>query len=190
MTENSITLNWAKLIGLSELTFPVHDEYGVYIWGFSIENEFIPYYLGIADRIIFRIFEHLNSIIGGLYVIYHRDSLANFKEYKNQKVNPDYSFGKIYSPNWPKDYKTFIESRQILNEHINFMVDNFTFSYATVDKETISKKDLKEIEKICISQFGIENLQNIRSGHSNRFYIEHIGNKSVIEKIKATNRLG
>ncbi len=187
MDKITIKLNWTKLIGISEIFFPERDVYGVYIWGFFIDNEFIPYYVGIADSITYRIYQHINSIIGGLYTIYHRNSLVNFKEFKNQNINPDKSSGKIYSPNWPKDYKTFISERQLLQEHIDFMVDNFVFSFVSVDKNIISKNDLKEIEKICIDQLGKENLQNTRSGESSRFNIEHSGNKIVIEKIIGTN---
>lgn len=180
MTGNAIILNWTKLTSIFEISLPKQDKCGVYIWGFSIENGFIPYYVGIADNIIFRIYQHINSIISGLYTIYHRDSLAKFKEFKNKDVNLDKLNGKIYSPNWPKGYKTFIKDRQILQEHIDFMVNCFTFSYATVDQKEISKKDLQKIEKICISQIGIENLANTRSGDSDRFNIEHCGDRIVI----------
>ncbi len=184
MSENTLVLNWNNLTKIPEIPVPNQDIYGVYIWGFIIDSDFIPYYVGIADNITNRIYQHINAILGGLYTIYHRDSLANFNNYKNDTVKSDKSCGKLYSPNWPKDYKTFIIERKVLQEHINYMVDCFTYSYAAVDPKKFPKKDLKEIEKICINQIGIQNLANTRSGDSSRFNIEHGENTIIIEKFK------
>jgi hypothetical protein len=75
----NITLNWTDLTSISDLGYHHRNESGVYVWGFTIDNVFIPYYLGIAENIIFRIHEHVNSIISGRYTIFHRNSLATFK---------------------------------------------------------------------------------------------------------------
>jgi len=184
MSPEKIKLEWTKLASTSEIEFPPEKKTGIYIWGFNLMNEFVPYYVGIADDVFSRIMQHLNSIIGGKYVIYHSDSLVKFREFKNKEIDIDKSRGKIYSPNWPKGYKTFIKDRKKLQPHIDFMVDCFTFSYATVDTTIISKKELMEIEKICINQIGKENLQNTKSGYSNRFIINNLGEKRVIEMIK------
>ena len=181
MANNIIVLEWNELIKVSEDTIPDSNNYGVYLWGFTIDRNFIPYYIGIADDITKRIYEDIKAILGGLYTIYHRDDLAEFYQFKNKAVNPNKSCGKIYTPNWPKDYKTFIEERHLLQEHIDYMVDSFTFSYATVTPEEIPRKDLKEIEKICIRQIGKDKLANTRSGLSNRFYIEHKGNSIITD---------
>jgi len=184
MSQEIINLEWTELTSTSEIEFPTENKSGIYLWGFSIDNEFVPYYVGIAGNVFSRIMEHVNFIIGGKYVIYHCDSLLNFTDFKNQEININGTSGKIYSPNWPRNYKSFINNRKNLQRHIDFMVDSFMFSYATVDKERISKKDLKEIEKICINQIGKENLQNTKSGFSNRFNINHCGDEKVIRKIK------
>ena len=184
MIQEAITLEWKRLARVSEIEYPTEKKYGIYLWGFTIENEFLPYYVGIVDDIFSRIMEHINFIIGGKYTVYHSDSLINFTEFKNQETNIEKTGGKLYSPNWPRFYKTFIEIRKELQPHIDFMVDCFTFSYATVDQSKISKKDLKEIEKICINQIGKENLQNTKSGFSNRFNVNHCGDMKIIEKIK------
>ncbi|MFC2107283.1 hypothetical protein ACFLRY_02990 [Bacteroidota bacterium] len=184
MNQESITLDWQALINASKISYQ-QNMYGIYIWGFTIDNEFIPYYVGIADNIFSRIMEHISSIISGKYVIYHNKSLGNFTEYKNQDANINNTHGKVYSPNWPIEYVSFINKRKELQTHIDYMVDTFAFSYAKLDQGTISKKDLKEIEKICINQIGKENLQNSKSGFSNRFNINHSGNNTIIEKIKS-----
>ena len=183
MNHETINLEWTELVSASEIEFPTEKKFGIYIWGFNIDNVFLPYYVGIADNIFSRIMEHLNSIISGKYVIYHSDSLKKFMDFKNQEVNREKTRGKIYSPNWPRGYITFINERKELQTHIDFMVDSFSFSYATVDQSKISKKELKEIEKICINQIGKENLQNTRSGFSTRFNINHYGESRVVDKM-------
>jgi len=183
-----LTLNWSNFIEISDLTYHDQNETGIYIWGFTIGNAFIPYYVGIADSIIYRIHEHINSIIGGRYTIFHRNSLAKFKDFKNQDVQADRTKGKIYLPDWPYGYKNFIDNRKEFQLHIDFMVDTFTFLYALVDRERVSGHDLKEIEKICINQIGMDNLINTRAGYSDRFKIHHIGNSTMTKIFKATNR--
>jgi hypothetical protein len=42
---------------------------GVYLWGFTIEDRFIPYYVGIADNINSRIYRHVGCILSGEYTI-------------------------------------------------------------------------------------------------------------------------
>ncbi len=42
-----ITLNWTKLTPISDISEDLECK-GVYIWGFNIENNFYPYYVGIA----------------------------------------------------------------------------------------------------------------------------------------------
>lgn len=183
---NTLTLKWTDLISISDLTYHDRNDAGVYIWGFNIDKVFIPYYVGIADNIIFRILEHVNSIISGRYTIFHRDSLARFKDFKDQDVLADRTEEKIYIPDWPYGFINFLDNRKELQPHLDFMVDTFTFSYAVVNREIVSKQDLKEIEKICIKQIGKENLANTRTGHSDKFIINHIGNTTLTDKINAT----
>lgn len=177
--EKELTLNWSDFTHITDLTYHNRNEAGIYIWGFTIDNVFVPYYIGIADNIIFRIHEHINSIIGGRYTIYHKTSLAQFKGFKGQDIQADGTQGKIYLPDWPYNYRTFLDNRKALQQHIDFMVDTFTFSFATVDRNFVSGQDLREIEKICINLTGKENLANTRAGRSDKFQITHIGNPAV-----------
>ncbi len=171
----NLTLDWTDLTMISNLSYDDQNESGVYVWGFTIDTVFIPYYVGIANNIIFRIHEHINSIIGGRYTIYHRDSLANFKQFKDDEVSEDRTKGKIYIPDWPFGFKNFLDNRKMFQPHIDYMVDTFTFTYAVVNREQVSAQDLKDIEKICINQIGKKNLANTRAGDSDRFSITHIG---------------
>lgn len=173
---NTITLNWTDPKSISDLAYPGRSEAGVYVWGFTIDNVFIPYYVGIADNLLLRIQEHISSILSGRYTIFHRDSLANFKNFKDQDVQKDKSKGKIYSPNWPHNYKSFLDGRKELQPHIDFMIDAFSFFYAVVNRELVSGQELKHIEKTCINHIGKENLANTRAGYSDKFIVSHIGN--------------
>jgi len=186
--DKNLVLNWSDFINITDLTYNEKGEGGVYLWGFTIENTFVPYYIGITDNIIYRIHEHLNLIIGGRYTIYHHDSLVNFKGFKKQGVQEDKSQGIIYSPDWPKGYKHFIDIRKMLQPHIDYMIDRFTFSFAKVDQQQITSNNLEDIEKICIAQIGIENLANQRGGYSDKFIIQHIGNPNITKLVKSNSR--
>jgi hypothetical protein len=178
-SEKSLTLNWCDPIIVSRMWYPEQNETGIYIWGFTINNTFVPYYVGIAENIALRISEHISSILSGKYIVFHSNSLAAFIEYKDQDVRPDKNAGKIYNPTWPRKYKDFLDSRKVLQPHIDFMVDTFTFSFATIDRELVSTQDLKEVEKICINQIGKENLINTRAGSSDKLTLNHIGSSIV-----------
>lgn len=180
----TITLEWSDFERISNLNYQDLYGAGIYVWGFTIEGEFIPYYIGIADNLILRIHEHINSIIGGRYTIYHSSSLAEFKAYKEQAAG---TIGKIYHPDWPYGYKYFIENRKCLQPHIDFMVDSFTFSFASIERQNDYWNNLKKIEKICINQLGKENLANTRAGKCDSISITHEGNELLTGKFKATN---
>lgn len=182
--DNQITLKWSDLVHIGELEYDNQNEQGVYLWGFTIDGTFIPYYVGIAFNIKYRMFEHINSIIGGHYTIHHKNSLARFKDYKNTVAKAENSSGKLYSPDWPAKYKTFIDQRKILQPHIDYMVDNFTFTYASTVEYNLYKGDLEAIEKICINQLGKENLWNHRAGISGKFIIQHTGNPIIVGLFK------
>ena len=172
-------LVWTELINIADSIFPSQRKRGVYVWGFTLNEKFIPYYVGISNNIYKRMMQHVSSIINGSYVIYHKKSLENFAGYKYLKVNSDITDGKVYSPNFPVEYKGFVERRHLLKEHIDFMVDNFTFSYSSIEED-----ELKEIEKICINQIGKKILQNNRSGITGHINIIHNGDSRITELFK------
>jgi hypothetical protein len=183
-----IVLEWVGPELVKNLFSHSHSK-GVYLWGFTIDQKFIPYYLGIAEDINFRLLEHIKSIISGNYRIFHKDSLADFVKYKMVDVHPDKSKGVLYIPNWPDGYQTFLQERHQLQPHIDYMIDTFTFFYASINDPDINKYDLQEIEKICINHIGKESLLNMRGGHSERFQIEHKGNKTLLQQIYKNNTL-
>ncbi len=175
--ETIIKLEWKEPRNVLELNNLVKERLkGVYIWGFNIEY-FVPYYIGISNDIIYRLFEHLNNLIGGRYTIFHKNSLCNFAKYKNQGLQKDKTEGKIYIPDWPSSYIDFLNERkdkENFQDHLDFMIDNFAFSYAIPDDKT--KNNLEEIEKRCIYDIKIEKLANTKAGIVNKDYkIVHSG---------------
>ncbi len=184
MTEN-IELKWQRLRNINEPdSVQGADVRGVYCWGFLINHQFVPYYVGIAEDIQHRIFEHVNSIISGKYTLFHKDVLHEFKKFKKNKESDISTKGKIYIPDWSKGYANFLAKRKELQEHIDFMVDHFTFSYAIVDKSICDKNLLKEIEKKCIEQIKIKNLINTKGGVPKDIYIKHAGDEIVAQIFK------
>lgn len=69
--KETYTLNWSNPISINELTYKEPVKKGVYIWGFKIEDNFIPYYVGEAIDIEKRIQEHVCNLLSGRYTIYH-----------------------------------------------------------------------------------------------------------------------
>ena len=51
MDQETIILEWTDLTTILEIEYPNQTKYGIYIWGFTIDSVFIPYYVGIADNI-------------------------------------------------------------------------------------------------------------------------------------------
>jgi hypothetical protein len=192
-TARDFCLNWIAPMRITTFTHGVLKKEaiedamgrGVYIWGFTIAREFTPYYVGIADNILVRIYQHIQSILSGAYTIYHYSSLASFKDFKDKTARADQPSGKLYEPHLPHGFKDFLHNRLLLQPHIDFMVDKFTFSYAIVEKEIASNQELKEIEKICIHQIGPGKLANTRAGDFQRFSMSHNGLNLFDERMNA-----
>jgi hypothetical protein len=186
-----VELNWSELIEISKTSdlSQCQSKRGVYIWGFTIGENFIAYYVGRADNILKRIHEHITDILGGNYTIYHSNSIVNFKKYKQEKIDlsridTSKCEGKVYERNSLSDFKYFLDNRTKLQPHIDVMVDNFTFSFAILDNEI----EIKEVEKQIISKIGKDNLANLRCGNfSEEHTIEHIGNSKIVELFNLTN---
>ena len=186
--ERDLNLSWSELLKISDPFSFDKVETGVYIWGFTIDKIFVPYYVGFATNIFYRIHEHINNLIGGKYTVFHKNSLAYFKDFKDQPISTDQSNGRIYLPDWPRGYKYFLNNRKDIQPHIDYMVDTFTFSYAPVTADKYSRTELKDIEKKCISQIGIENLINTKGGESTMFKIQHSGNQKIMNVFKTATR--
>lgn len=184
MESKEVNLHWSEFIRPIDIQMDAPPKYGIYLWGFMLQGQFTPYYVGIADHIYNRIFQHVAAILSGHYTIYHREVLAQFAQYSQAKELPVDQKGKIYSPNWPKAYSVFLQQRQTLQPHIDAMVDNLVFSYAELDPSQVSKAELKEIEKTCIEQIGKERLANTRGGVVKNLKMVHSGNIITTFKTK------
>lgn len=177
-----IELTWTPLTSISNIKNPAEPNRGIYCWGFTVENKFMPYYIGKAENISHRIFEHFSSLIGGKYTLFHKEDLLNFSKFKEK--DPNEKEGKSYIPDWPKGYENFIKNRDNLKDDIDFMIKHMTYSYAIVDKIRYSKQELSEIEKKCIEDINIKNSINTRGGDSHGFEIEHRGDNNLIQFFK------
>src|SRR5687768_3564074 len=112
---NDITLKWSCPIAIKEANEKLTaNTRGVYIWGFIKSNSFQPYYVGIAEDIKLRIFQHISRLLGGYYTIYPSDQLENFHS-RNSKP--------IYSPDWPKSLVDFLNRRKEIGPHLELMVE-------------------------------------------------------------------
>ncbi len=174
----NIKLNWTKLQPVSN--FHISEVYGVYIWGFLFEEEFVPYYVGIAFKhtISNRIFQHVNDILGGKYCIIHSKDLREFYKFNKDMVSND-ERGLIYIPKWPNEYSTFLKKRKELSPHIDNMIDKMHFTYSILGKEFQTKNDYEIVEKACINAIGIEKLWNKRGGSVDVKIIEVDGDTRV-----------
>lgn len=194
----TINLNWQPIQILNKIDFgnsinkskKSNDYRGVYIWGFNFDGDFIPYYVGKSDNIFSRIFEHLGSLLGGSYTIYHKKSLKNFCNFKDSfKTWDNYipDEGIVYYPRDLKSMKWFHQNREKLNEHINLMYDSFAFIYAKFnDKDNIK---LRDVEVALINKIGKNKLGNSYGGNSkiediNLPNIKNFQICKVIEKTK------
>jgi hypothetical protein len=174
-----VRLQWSEFVRPVDMPMDAPAKYGIYLWGFMLEEQFTPYYVGIADHIYNRMAQHLAAILSGHYTLYHREVLAQFAQFSQAEVVPIDQKGKIYSPNWPKSYPEFLQQRQSLQPHIDAMVDGLVFSYAELEPSQVSKSELKEIEKACIAQIGKERLANTRGGENKSLVLKHLGNKVI-----------
>lgn len=168
-------LEWTSLAKIDTKDFLKDKTYeGVYIWGFRIEGEYIPYYIGEAGNISKRILEHLSSLMSGHYTIYDKKHLKFF--HKSEK-----KYGPV--SNRSNNFLDFFIRRKELAEHIDFMLDTFEFSFAEVEG---GKKSRLDVEKYLIGLFGTKFIANMKGGKSE---IMNIENEGDIELANILNKL-
>lgn len=172
---------WSELKTIKELDYSLAASPGVYIWGFSISSQFIPYYVGIAQNIGRRIIKHSICITSGEYTIFDK---AYLHEYYKSKKNRVIGTGAIlYEPKWPESYIKFIQEKEKLQPHIDFMIDSFTFSFAKTPEAT--GNDLKVFEKYFINKIGIDKLINTRAGNCGEITVTNKGCFQLIELLNS-----
>ncbi len=174
--EKEIILNWSDLRYIKDIQYDSNKVLkGVYIWGFILDSDFTPYYLGVAEDIIYRLMEHMNFLLGGKYAVYHKDYLHEFYKYKHRTET---NKGLIYVPYWPSKYDYFIKNWENIIPHIKYMYEHIHFSFAEVNN--IERTELFAIETICINRINIEKLHQFRAGNDDpSFKVNHNGNKQI-----------
>lgn len=104
---------------------------GIYIWGFSSEGGFIPYYAGKAGDICGRVCEHVNNLKGGAYTIYTKEALTDIKANE-----------AFYRPDSVEKRVQFAADEYVkpgLQQHVNYMIDHFCFTYAPIPFDDFRK---------------------------------------------------
>jgi hypothetical protein len=177
-------LDWTEIRPICEIEYSKDNPIkGVYIWGFILNSNFIPYYLGVAENIKYRLLEHVSSLMGGKYTIYKKDYLHKFYDFKDTKLND----GIIYIPDWPFNYRYFLQEFKNLQPHLNYMVENFYYSFAEL--KDVERNELFIIEKICIDEIGKHKLHLFRGGIKDSSYkIKVTGNPIITNLFKSTSR--
>lgn len=176
-------LNWKNLNHYQEI-FSVNDVQGIYSWGFKIDDIYYPYYVGKAINIKNRLIEHINMLYGGRYTIILPEGLKDIKKIKSDLKAYLETNLIIYVPKWPDGYCEFLNKRNDLSPHIDYMIEHFHFSYCELPD--ISDIDLSDVEKECLLSFGLENLINTRAGKTN-ITIENKGCSIILSKMKKSN---
>ena len=138
----------------------------------------MPYYVGEALNMEYRLLEHANAILGGEYCIHDRATLDTF--YKNNNGEVTGEDGLLYYPNsWPYGFNKFLSQLKNLRPHIDYMIETMTFSYAIIEDLNIGKNELRGIENICINSIGRERLWNKKSGKNSSITVKHSGSNLI-----------
>ena len=160
-----LLLNWKPLRGISQFTDEAEckrarpEARGVYLWGFAHNGYFIPYNVGKADNIHERALQHVASLVGGAYPIYHLDVLDEFHKHKNADVT---TTAKLYSPEGLFAFRRFHQSAEITSV-VSTLVDAFRFTYALVEPKEI---ETKWVEQKVADHFGRSFIQSSVRGRS------------------------
>ncbi len=156
-----ILSKWSPITKYTELTNDVNKS-GIYIWCIKIpENRIIPYYVGKASNIGWRLTQHMSDLLGGNYTIHKQEDLEKIKElgYQHFIVKTN----NIYEPTTIELKVRFIAEKDIeIKAHLNFMVENFYFTFYEIENY---REMGAEAEKAVIKKIGKGNLINRRGGN-------------------------
>lgn len=128
-------LEWHKILDFKELISAEEElkrKAGIYVWGwFDEEDNFVPYYVGKANNLRQRLFDHIGKLKGGMYSIYEwkyafSKDFHPLKEIEEDKL--------IYVPssieNW---YNVFLSNK--VQKSMNYLINNLMFSWCETDKD-------------------------------------------------------
>lgn len=115
-------LPYTKIIEVEKSMESTQNYSGIYIWGFSVPEGFIPYYAGKAGDICDRLCSHINNLKGGAYTIYTKEALQDIK-----------SNEPFYRPDSVEKRVQFVANNYPapgLQQHVDYMISHFSFTYA------------------------------------------------------------
>jgi hypothetical protein len=152
-------LNWRSLRPYSALADPEAEgtSAGVFVWGFLLDGRFVPYWVGKALDVHWRLSEHLSRILGGEQTVYHKDHLVQF-----------WKFEPVYGEISPARKVDFVRNRYgSLREHIDAMIDSFHFTWAPIPREDFEQW-ASSAARAVMDAIGRDQLVNRRAGAPER----------------------
>ncbi len=131
-----IELKWNGILDFKELItheVELKGKPGIYIWGWlDEENNFVPYYVGKANNLAQRLFEHIGKLKGGLYSIYSW-KYARSKDFAPllQKDGDKLLYVPSNIGNWKNN---FLDST-VVQKNLNLLIENLKFSWCLTEKK-------------------------------------------------------
>lgn len=155
---DSPRLTWSRLRSILDFTTEdtkAQKHAGVYIWGFQINSRFIPWYVGEANNLNERAFQHNASLRGGAYSIYHSSSLETFMNEKGGVPKPDADSGLLYVPTGLHALATQFLHPNVQSQ-VAILVHSFRITFGVPDGQC----DLDTVERSLADHFDRRYLQS------------------------------
>jgi len=143
---------------------------GIYMWGVKFNSAYYPIYVGKAENICERIFQHISSFTGGEYIIPEETTLIDpdrnisnlVFEYCN---HGNLSHGLLYYPNGYFDF--FNSPNNKINQTLQFVKDNFFTCWKITPNYSLNAS-IEEgnlayaigVKKLISSRYGVKNGNN------------------------------
>jgi hypothetical protein len=133
--EQQIELEWHEIVTLEGLVCveeKLKGKPGIYVWGWlDEENKFVPYYVGKANNLAQRLFEHLRKLQGGMYSIYS----WQYTRSKNFKCLREQDRDKLlYVPGSIENWRQVFFSSEV-QESLKWLIDHLKFSWGIADRK-------------------------------------------------------
>ncbi len=146
---------------------------GVCIWGFEIDGEFIPFYVGKSSRLNERALQHYARLRGGEYLIFHSSSVGSIRERRGEAPDPE-GKGLLYAPVSLHALATqFLHSR--VQEQLAILLEAFRITFG------ISRPpcDLGKVERGIADICGRKHLGSMVAMGDARYELMHTGDDMV-----------
>ncbi|MGN6802008.1 MAG: GIY-YIG nuclease family protein [Ginsengibacter sp.] len=184
-----IELHWNDILDLKELVSHENElkgKSGIYVWGWlDEEKSFVPYYVGKADNLGQRLFEHLGKLKGGMYSIYSWQYAFS----KNFKCLRELEKGKlIYVPSTIENWQNLFFAREV-QDSLTCLIKNLKFSWGIADK-----KYNMDLERLIYNLFNSKNPNtknkvgaSVKGKWRADIDVKFSGDETLVQMCKANN---